>query len=488
MLVASPVVSSSASSRESKTNELFPKCLRTRQVTYPFSNLASSKSALDYHELRRLQEMSSESDDREETHNMFMRQYVSVLKPEPKKCWTPRIKITRTAISDVQPSSMEMQSSSVSSSQLSTRRSRKENTPFQRDILILRRLLRKLHIQRTNAEHEQIFQIMTQFPQFMAIDQRPKLLRQAIEIAHFEICDDIRQPVLPSNGFFLILKGGVSPPPVTSEFPSLVHQIPMGTLTVGKCFGSLKPSPEGQLKSPWYVTAEENCEFLKIDKDEFATIKTKFEQTEYQEKYSLIRSCGEYKMWTKQPTDEVVRVIEWIEYPQNTILASEGFRCPFIAYVKTGECHILRKVDVVKTAHNGIKSRQLRQVVMGKINSPDSFGEISVLLQEAMTCTVVTATHCVLGIVRPGKTLELPEVTRKLLLHTAQRTFAHLSQDDIRREYINQETRKEWTDFKKDILDDIIFKKNIRAGQGKWQHSTPIPTPADDRQTKSSMH
>lgn len=23
-------------------------------------------------------------------------------------------------------------------------------------------------------------------------------------------------------------------------------------------------------------------------------------------------------MWTKQPTDEVVRLIEWIEYPQNT--------------------------------------------------------------------------------------------------------------------------------------------------------------------------
>jgi hypothetical protein len=23
-------------------------------------------------------------------------------------------------------------------------------------------------------------------------------------------------------------------------------------------------------------------------------------------------------MWTKQPTDEVIRLIEWIEYPQNT--------------------------------------------------------------------------------------------------------------------------------------------------------------------------
>ncbi|CAF3004353.1 unnamed protein product [Rotaria sp. Silwood2] len=390
---------------------------------------------LDYHELKRLQEISNDYDDREEAHHMFMKQYVSVLKPEPKKYWTTRNKVSRTEMIEASPSSMEIQSPSLSSSQMSIRRSRKEITPFQRDIQMLRRLLRKLHIQRTNVEHEQIFQLMTQFPQFLALDQRSNLLRQTIEVAHLEICEDNRQPVLPSNGFFLILKGGVTSPPVTSQFPPLAYQIPLGTLTVGQCFGSLKPSVEGQLKSPWYITTEENCEFLKIDKDEFATIKIKFEQTEYQEKYSLIRSCGEYKMWTKQPTDELVRLIEWIDYPQNTILASEGFRCPFIAYMKTGE---------------------------------------------------LTATHCRLGIVRPAKTLELPEVTRKLLLHTAQRTFAHLSQDDIRREYINQETRKEWTDFKKDILNDVIFKKNIRSGQGKWQHSMSMSTA--ERLTKSSMH
>ena len=50
------------------------------------------------------------------------------------------------------------------------------------------------HVQRTNAEHEQMFQIMTQFHQFMALDPRPGLLRQAIEVAHLEICEDIRQP------------------------------------------------------------------------------------------------------------------------------------------------------------------------------------------------------------------------------------------------------------------------------------------------------
>lgn len=35
MLVASPVVSSNARANEQKLNEMFPKCLRTRQVTYP---------------------------------------------------------------------------------------------------------------------------------------------------------------------------------------------------------------------------------------------------------------------------------------------------------------------------------------------------------------------------------------------------------------------------------------------------------------------
>ena len=83
-------------------------------------------------------------------------------------------------------------------------------------------------------------------------------------------------------------------------------------------------------------------------------------------------------MWTKQPIDELVRLIEWIDYPQNTskdfshlnspsfcvrclVLASEGFRCPFIAFMKTGECHILRKVDVVKTTQNGTKVIRLTE-------------------------------------------------------------------------------------------------------------------------------
>ncbi|CAF4335365.1 unnamed protein product, partial [Adineta steineri] len=159
-----------------------------------------------------------------------------------------------------------------------------------------------------------------------------------------------------------------------SELPPLSSHIPPEPLTVGQSFGSLKPA-EGRSKATWLITTDENSEFLKINKDQFLTIKTKFEQAEYQEKCSLVCSCGEYKAWSKQIIDELLHLIEWIDYPQNTIIASEGFRCPFIGYLKIGECHVLRKVDVVKLEQNGTKSRQLRQVVMGKITAPDSFGE-----------------------------------------------------------------------------------------------------------------
>ena len=60
------------------------------------------------------------------------------------------------------------------------------------------------HIQRTSAEHDKVFQIMSKFSDFMALDHRSDLLRRAIESAHLEMCEDNRQPSLSSQDFFLI--------------------------------------------------------------------------------------------------------------------------------------------------------------------------------------------------------------------------------------------------------------------------------------------
>lgn len=35
------------------------------------------------------------------------------------------------------------------------------------------------------------------------------------------------------------------------------------------------------------------------------------------------------------------------------VIVSEGFEAPFIGFIKTGECHILRMVEVMHTLSNG---------------------------------------------------------------------------------------------------------------------------------------
>lgn len=49
------------------------------------------------------------------------------------------------------------------------------------------------------------------------------------------------------------------------------------------------------------------------------------------------------------------------------------------------------------------QERRTKQVVMGRIGPSESFAELSVLLKEMVTCSVVTATEMTLGIIRPEK-------------------------------------------------------------------------------------
>ena len=82
------------------------------------------------------------------------------------------------------------------------------------------------------------------------------------------------------------------------------------------------------------------------------------------------------------------------------VLTSEGYRSPFIGFIQYGVCHVLRKVDVVKEPEGGnAQKTDVKQVVIGKLTAGESFGEISVIQQEPMTCSIVTETECRLGII-----------------------------------------------------------------------------------------
>ena len=48
-----------------------------------------------------------------------------------------------------------------------------------------------------------------------------------------------------------------------------------------------------------------------------------------------------------------------------------------------------------------------------------------------------------------------------------------LSQDDIHNEYLNQEMKREWNEFKHNVVVDVINSRGIRPGYGKWAKWNP---------------
>lgn len=45
------------------------------------------------------------------------------------------------------------------------------------------------------------------------------------------------------------------------------------------------------------------------------------QQREQTEKLNLLMSCSQYKLWPRQPMQQVASLIEWISYPPNTGLS-----------------------------------------------------------------------------------------------------------------------------------------------------------------------
>ena len=178
--------------------------------------------------------------------------------------------------------------------------------------------------------------------------------------------------------------------------------------------------------------------------------------------------CHAYSDWPKHAVEELVKIFEWRTFGANTILASEGYRCPFIGFTVTGVCHVLRKVDI-KVFNQKKKEdvKKMKQVVVGKINQNQSFGEKSVTMNEQMSCTIVTETACRLGVIPCDSISELDNITVRLLLQTDNGTFGTLTQEDLQKKFIEQEKKKEWKEYKNSVVSNVLGKYNIVQGFGK---------------------
>ncbi len=130
---------------------------------------------------------------------------------------------------------------------------------------------------------------------------------------------------------------------------------------------------------------------------------------------------------------------------------------------------MLRKVDVPHiNKKTGQKEKRMKQVVVGKLKEKDSFGEISVIMKEPMTCSIVTEKECLVGVILCDRLKELDPMTMRLLLQT-NRTFADISDKQIFETYIEQQKKKEWKQFKSLVVKNVFEKRGIVHETGKYK-------------------
>ncbi|KAL3858580.1 hypothetical protein ACJMK2_008854 [Sinanodonta woodiana] len=361
------------------------------------------------------------------------------------------------------------------------RKSEDPDTIRAENIRTLRRLAKKLPFERTADDNDKMFNILQTFP-FFKENIPENVLKELCVIAVLETWKDQSFTVFGNTGLHLILKGTVTPlthpylnkgteedQNLRTPTPLIINE-PEEFLTVGDCFGTLQKVEGRDQSSKVYsvMTKDPHCEFLKIPSSRYAKVIEQIQQRENTEKINLLLSCGQYKLWPTQPLEKVASLIEWIKYPPNTVLVSEGYQAPFMGFIKVGYCHVLRMVEVMQALPNGKRERRSKQVVMGKLGPSDSFAELSVLLNEQITCSIVTETKVELGIIRPDRLQELDEVTIQLFKQSNTRTFGNLTKNNIQEEYVQQELKREWNEFKHSIVMDVINSRGIRPGYGKW--------------------
>lgn len=246
-------------------------------------------------------------------------------------------------------------------------------------------------------------------------------------------------------------------------------------LTVGQCFGTLCKvegrEPNSGLLS---VISMEPCEFLKISTNDYARVIQIIQAREEEQKLSLAKVCKLFSNWPLLSLKKIAGLIKWRKFPPGQVLVSEGERCEVIGFIKKGDCLLRRYIEVAHTFPNGKKEQRIKSVMIGRLSPGDSFGETTVLKGLAMPCTVITDTHVHIGTISSLDVHDLDEVTRSLLSQSYSALDANLTEDEIQKEYIEQEKEKEWTRFKNKVVNNVLYHRGILPGYSKWSRNPSL--------------
>ncbi|GAB1287604.1 Cyclic nucleotide-binding domain-containing 1 [Apodemus speciosus] len=226
--------------------------------------------------------------------------------------------------------------------------------------------------------------------------------------------------------------------------------VPSRKLIVKKwgVFGCLKSSDEIE-ESQRSVVTDYDCEILKIPTKEFEKLKLEKVKQENAQKLKLIRKCPFYATWPTLSIWELVSISKMKSFPPGHVLVESGTVISFVGYINSGYCNIYRNiVGLVDLSLNKVKKMK-KLVYMGKLKEKESFGEISILLQAPFTCTIITGREVEMAVIEDKDIHALDPVTKELMIQTAYPTFGHLTEDDVKNEYIKKVQDKQWKYFKK---------------------------------------
>ncbi|KAJ8389067.1 hypothetical protein AAFF_G00124640 [Aldrovandia affinis] len=347
--------------------------------------------------------------------------------------------------------------------------------------------LRKLPIERSQTEQQTIRRVLNVFPCLTSLLSRQEL-HQISTIAVLESWER-GQTIFGRHGLYLVLRGTVKLHP--QEVARTASKTAM--IGVGGCFGSLEEQGAGEVtvgdvgEVTQCAVTQDNCEILRIPSTAYAKLRQEIEAQKSALRQSVIQTCPFYLHWPKLSIKKLSDLIQMRHLPANHALVRQGEVSPFVAYIRTGECNILQDVPGLVGKLHRKKGNRVRYVVVGTLGPRESFGEVSVLLDQPSPCSVVTATEVKMGVILPDALKGLDSVSRALMLQTARPSHGERSQEQMNRMYVAQERQKEWVHIKKRVLSDALFYNGIVQGSGKWSRGRRIQQDARSQPCPSSL-
>ncbi|XP_077208092.1 cyclic nucleotide-binding domain-containing protein 1 isoform X2 [Paroedura picta] len=357
---------------------------------------------------------------------------------------------------------------------------------YKEKMIILSKILKKIPVLRSPEEHETVYRTLKLIPDINSqlSDEELRELMTCIVREYWVKGSTVDG----SQGFYAILRGSARPQTkyykkllgrnfVSSSFllcprnaAMISYSSSQTLLGVGSCFGTLIPLPTRLQLDALTIITEENCDILKIASTEYLRVKEELAKREKLAKEELIRGSPFYQNWPLVFIFQLTAHLKWKKFLKGHVLTKVGEISKYVGFIKSGYCNAFRTIPALVKLPLGKMTKQMKQVLIGKLHPKQSFGEVSILFQIPSTYTLKAATPVELGLIEASDISDLDPDIRMLLLQTVKPSFENITKDNLKFDYIKKKIEAEWKNTKDMAVNDVLLHSGIIPGFGKWVH------------------